>query len=91
MFVCAYFLLAFSVREFQMQTLFFIFGIIFNYNFFINFLPNIYFIIRPIIKIISKYQNEQNKKPNFNKIELYLTACHIKRFAKLRFLNYKSY
>ena len=71
--------------------LFFIFGIIFNYNFFINFLPNIYFIIRPIIKIISKYQNEQNKKPNFNKIELYLTACHIKRFAKLRFLNYKSY
>jgi len=73
--------------------IFFIFGVVFNYNFFINYLPAILYIIKPLIKIVffrvkSSFQLGDWESFNIYK-EMNLLILHIKWFAKLRVNNWK--
>lgn len=73
---------------------FFILGVIFNYNFFINCLPSLYYILAPITKIIY-FQSKQSIQKNNNHLndiarEIIILMLHIKRLAKLRRYKWKN-
>jgi len=73
--------------------IFFIFGVVFNYNFFINCLPAIIYIIKPLVKIVffrlkQTIQSSNQELGNISK-EMNLLMLHIKWFAKLRVNNWK--
>jgi len=67
--------------------IFFVFGVIFKYNFFINSLPTLYYILMHMIRLIyfRIKQNIQKNNKHLNDIsrESSLLIMHIKRGAKL--------
>lgn len=66
--------------------IFFVFGVIFNYKFFINVLPNFYNIIKPFIKLkylqlrsyIEKNKDNDIRFHQMIRIELILLKLHIR-------------
>nr|Q07434.2 RecName: Full=Cytochrome c oxidase subunit 1; AltName: Full=Cytochrome c oxidase polypeptide I [Physarum polycephalum]AAA71993.1 cytochrome oxidase subunit 1 [Physarum polycephalum] len=72
--------------------MFFMFGVVFNYNLFINGFPSMFYIIKPLIKItffrIKQIIQGNNECLNSISKELTILILHVKRLSKLSVNNW---